>query len=103
MAKRFTVRNDTFTCFQCGTLNPPAQKTCRNHCTACLYSRHVDAEFPGDRLSSCGHVMKPIGLDYSGKKGFLLLHECAGCGKKTLNKCAFDDEQEALRRVSSGL
>ncbi|WP_220193259.1 RNHCP domain-containing protein [Ktedonospora formicarum] len=33
----------------------------RNHCPFCLYSRHVDDRQSGDRLSTCGASMQPIG------------------------------------------
>ncbi|MST04461.1 MAG: RNHCP domain-containing protein [Candidatus Pacebacteria bacterium] len=35
-----------------------------NHCPVCLYSKHVDVD-PGDRLSKCGGLMKPMGLPHN--------------------------------------
>ena len=40
----------------------------RNHCPACLWSRHVD-DRPGDRamLDDCGSGMEPIAITVRGK------------------------------------
>ena len=36
----------------------------RNHCPYCLYSKHVDKNFSGDRASDCHGRMKAIGLSF---------------------------------------
>ena len=41
----------------CGVLN-------RNHCPYCLYSKHVDLSYPGDRKSRCFGEMEAIGLTF---------------------------------------
>lgn len=64
----FIMRNETFTCEHCGekiTIHPTG--SARNHCPYCLYSKHVDDAFPGDRASGCCGLMEPIGTDW--KKG----------------------------------
>lgn len=58
---------------------------------------HVDLETPGDRKSDCCGLMEPIGLDYKGKKGFIIVHRCVGCGKEMKNKAAEDDEVEKFQ------
>jgi hypothetical protein len=62
----------------------------RNHCPYCLYSIHVDIN-PGDRASDCHGLLKPVGVEYSGKKGWVILHECQCCGEVRKNKAALDD------------
>ena len=52
----------------------------------------MDATGPGDRLSDCGGLMRPVGLDQSGKKGWMVIHECVNCGKRIPNKAAPDDD-----------
>lgn len=61
---------------------------------------HVDENVPGDRASGCGGMMMPISLDYSGKKGYIINHECVECGKCMRNKVAKDDDAEQLSVVS---
>lgn len=97
--KRFISVNEGFTCSSCGYAVPAATKTCRNHCTECLFSLHVDEELPGDRLSDCGALMKPISLEINGKKGYIITHECASCGKIQRNKTAQDDNFEKLTEL----
>ncbi len=92
MEKRFVgTGNEGFRCAVCGREVPPlASGGYRNHCPFCLWSRHVD-KAPGDRKESCGGLMEPIGLDQTGKKGFVILHRCTRCGVVRRNKAALDD------------
>ncbi len=95
----FIHLNEGFVCQNCG-LEVPAQKgSCRNHCTKCLYSLHVDDQVPGDRASKCKGLMEPTGLEYKSKKGYQIIHKCQKCGKIQLNKVAEDDEQEEVSRI----
>ncbi len=89
----FIPRQEAFICEHCGMSNEPLKKgSYRNHCSHCLYSKHVDDLGPGDRLSPCGGLMEPIALDQHGKKGWVILHRCIKCGKEILNKAAPDDD-----------
>lgn len=38
--------------------------------------------------------MKPIALDYSGKKGYQVIHQCEKCKKVQKNRVAIDTVQE---------
>lgn len=96
----FTVLNEGFQCGNCGKIIPKQKGTCRNHCTECLYSLHVDAAYPGDRASKCLGLMKPIGVTQSGKKGWILLHECTKCGQINRNKMANDDNMVLAAELS---
>jgi RNHCP domain len=64
----------------------------RNHCPACLWSRHVD-ELPGDRSSDCAGPMRPVGLRYHSSKGHQIVHRCEQCGATSVNRIAIDTDQ----------
>lgn len=86
--------NTAFQCEHCGAnVKPLTNGSYRNHCPYCLYSKHMD-NTPGDRASKCRGLMAPIGLEYSGKKGYQLIHECKSCGKVGKNKVATDTIQQ---------
>ena len=90
-SKNFTRINDSFTCEHCHKFVAPADKTCRNHCPHCLYSKHVD-KLPGDRANPCKGLLKPIGYELDSKKGIVLIFECQRCHERTRNK-ALTEEQ----------
>ena len=80
----------------------------RNHCPYCLWSRHLDWQQAGDRLSVCRAAMKPIGLSlkrsrnrYAGEQAgeLMLIHCCQDCGKIALNRIAADDDAGSLLKV----
>lgn len=88
----FLPRQEPFTCEHCNSaVEPLAQGTCRSHCPLCLYSKHVDVH-PGDRASVCQGLMEPVGIDQSGKKGFVIIHRCMRCCVTKRNKAAPDDQ-----------
>ncbi len=93
--------NIGFTCEKCGYQNAPAEQTCRNHCSRCLFSKHVDQDTPGDRKSSCLGLMEPIRIDYNSKKGMLIHHRCTLCNKEIVNKCAQDDNINEIAKIMS--
>ncbi len=80
----------------------------RNHCPYCLWSKHVDLAEAGDRLSACRAQMAPIGLTlkksrskYRAAQGgeLMLIHECQGCGKISINRLAADDDSQMILSV----
>ncbi len=80
----------------------------RNHCPYCLSSRHLDLFKAGDRLSACKARMQPLALTlkrtskkYSGEhRGeIMLVHQCEGCGKISINRIAADDNVEVLLEI----
>ncbi|HYI67535.1 MAG TPA: RNHCP domain-containing protein [Candidatus Limnocylindrales bacterium] len=73
----------------------------RNHCPACLWSRHVD-DRPGDRamLDECGSGMEPIAITVRGKGEWVLIHRCTGCGELHANRSAADDSPLLLVRLA---
>lgn len=85
------TENTGFTCERCGhPVAPLRNGGYRNHCPACLHSKHVDL-LPGDRAASCRGLMAPTGVDHHGAKGFMLVHRCVTCGFTRRNRVADDD------------
>ncbi|HCI82356.1 MAG TPA: RNHCP domain protein [Ktedonobacter sp.] len=85
--------NEVFKCKNCRRFisPPPSGGHQRNHCPFCLYSLHVDGETSGDRLSTCGSRMEPIGHFQRFKGEYVLVHRCKGCGFERYNRIAADD------------
>lgn len=94
------IKNDKgFTCVNCGKIVPPLGYTSRNHCPYCLHSLHVDI-VPGDRLNACKGVLKPVAVENSPKKGYVIVFECNKCGNISRNKSAADDDFDKLLEIS---
>ncbi|MFK7780524.1 MAG: RNHCP domain-containing protein [Candidatus Gracilibacteria bacterium] len=88
----FKMINESFECENCHKqINKHTEGSARNHCPNCLYSKHLDENFPGDRESKCLGLMQPIDIDYKKNKGNMIKHKCKKCGKEILNKIAPDD------------
>jgi ribosomal protein L37AE/L43A len=95
----FIKRKEDFVCSLCKT--EVKGKGYTNHCPNCLYSKHLDRDFPGDRQSSCHGILKPVGIET--KKGQLrIIHQCQKCGQKTVNKIAENDNFEAILKLARG-
>lgn len=80
----------------------------RNHCPHCLSSRHLDLFRAGDRLSACKARMRPVALTLKktakryateNKGEIMLVHQCEGCGKISINRIAADDNTDVLMEV----
>lgn len=95
--KRFTKRIEDFTCAHCGANVSGNGYT--NHCPKCLWSRHVDNN-PGDRLSNCGGMMRPIAVAPT-KDGYIITHKCEKCGKTINQHSAPDDYIDTIISISS--
>lgn len=97
------VKPASFRCVNCRldvpTDAPGTQH--RNHCPACLWSRHVD-DRPGDRamLEECGSGMEPIAISVRGRGEWVIVHRCAGCGELDANRSAGDDSPLLLLRLA---
>ncbi len=88
----FIMRDESFVCENCSKeVSKHPSGSARNHCPFCLYSKHLDENTPGDRVSNCHWLMVPIWIDKKKNKGWMLEHKCNKCGKKILNKVAEDD------------
>ncbi len=97
----FITINEGFVCEACGATVPPAKSTCRNHCTQCLTSKHVDDSIPGDRASDCLGIMNAISVEGSNPDTLDLIHQCATCKKIQRNKVALDDNRDAIFTLMS--
>lgn len=96
----FIARQEPFICEHCGAdVLPLSNGSYRNHCPECLWSKHVDSAGPGDRASTCGGGMKPIGIDQKSKKGFIIQHKCEACGKYIVNTAAPDDKLASFEQI----
>ena len=83
----------------------------RNHCPYCLWSRHLDLQQAGDRLSACKAPMQPVGLTAKrARKKYgqerpgelMLIHLCVDCGKLSINRTAADDDAGLLLDTFEG-
>lgn len=88
----FLRKIEDFTCEHCGFAVVGNGYT--NHCSKCLWSKHVDHE-PGDRGNECGGLMKPISL-VKKKTEYKINHQCQKCGQEKLNKVSPDDNIDIL-------
>lgn len=97
--------SEGFTCINCRSRVSGSAwgTTQRNHCPACLHSKHVDDK-PGDRASPCGGAMEPIAVAVrSGSDGlsgvggeWVLVHRCTRCSALKVNRIAGDDHERSL-------
>ncbi len=89
----FKMINESFVCENCWKkIEMHPEWSARNHCPFCLYSKHLDKDFPGDRESECYSLMQPIDIDYKKNKWNMIKHKCLKCGKEILNKVSPDDD-----------
>lgn len=97
--------NTNFICENCGNeVKALTDGSYRNHCPKCLYSKHLDYK-PGDRLSDCFGMMKPISVKYNSKKGYQIIHKCMDCGYVICNRitednCQPDNFEEVIKLTS---
>ncbi|MBQ4069769.1 MAG: RNHCP domain-containing protein [Alphaproteobacteria bacterium] len=94
--KNFTKTVEDFNCAHCGAVVHGNGYT--NHCPNCLWSRHVD-EMPGDRASSCGGMMRPVGVAPDGAR-FVITHRCEKCGHTKRQRTSDDDNIDAIIELS---
>lgn len=74
---------------------------CRNHCTECLYSLHVDDKLPGDRLSECHGLMEPVDVIYNTRKtSYQLIQQCKRCKYRFPVTVAKDDNQNVIMKIA---
>ena len=96
--KNFTMRDEEFTCENCGQLVSPLGYTARDHCPHCLYSKHVDI-MPGDRENPCKGLLKPVGIEKF-KDTYKILYKCNSCNEPHKNIMAKDDNMELIIELS---
>lgn len=70
-----------------------------NHCPSCLWSKHVDEEIPGDRMSDCGGMMTPVGVIQKHGK-WRIIQECVKCSKSFIVDSAKNDNFDLIIKLS---
>ena len=98
--KTFTKNDESFVCLSCGKQVLPLKYTSRDHCPFCLCSLHIDIN-PGDRANSCLGILRPVDLEYSQNKGYVIVYKCSMCGQLHKNKAAQDDDKIQIMKVSN--
>ncbi len=94
--KLFKRTKENFLCEHCGAHIEGTGFT--NHCTQCLWSKHVDIN-PGDRRASCKELMEPVSVEI--KNGvYVIVHQCVRCGFERKNKVQKDDSFNTLLEIS---
>lgn len=96
--KRFTMKDETFTCEACSYNVPKAGYTARDHCPRCLTSKHVDIS-PGDRKNTCHGLLIPIGVEKF-KNSFKIIYRCQTCGELHKNIMLQDDSMDKIIELS---
>lgn len=96
--KRFTVRNEKFTCENCGKIVEPLSYTSRDHCPYCLFSKHVDIN-PGDRANTCLGMLIPKRIEKF-KNTFKIIYQCEKCKDFHKNIIANDDNMDLIIELS---
>jgi hypothetical protein len=112
--KREEKEESNFRCEHCSQLITDAGYVGthhRNHCPSCLWSKHVDKEKSGDRLSTCNSMMKPVGITFKQegidrygkvKQGeIMIVHVCSNteCAKISINRIAGDDNPQEILSI----
>lgn len=87
-----------YSCGNCGAENMGGRYN--NHCSNCLWSKHVDDKIPGDRNSNCQSLMKPVTVTQKGGK-WRIRHQCIECRKKTWVDSATKDNFDILIQLST--
>ena len=100
--KKFQKKVENFKCENCSKKVIGDGFT--NHCTSCFYSRHVDI-FPGDRLESCGGLMKPIDIEVTKGTRYIITHQCKKCAEVSKDKFRegtdnFDDFLKVVEKIN---
>lgn len=85
-----TVEN--FVCAHCG--NAMHGEGYTNHCSQCLWSKHVDVN-PGDRSETCAGLMEPSVVEQK-RKQWRIYHVCQRCGFGRWNMVQEGDNFETL-------
>lgn len=93
----FIRKTENFVCQKCGQTVEGNGYT--NHCTQCLWSKHVDI-FPGDRAGKCEGMMEPIGIEKKGKD-YIIIHKCIKCGFEKPNKTVKEDNFQMIVQISA--
>ena len=96
--KRFNMRDESFTCENCGKTIEPLVYSARDHCPYCLFSKHVDI-LPGDRANECHGLLEPIKIEKF-KNTYKIIYKCQKCHQTHKNIMANDDDMNIIIELS---
>ena len=96
MSLKFKKTVEDFICANCG--NKVSGTGFTNHCSKCLWSKHVDI-FPGDRLEVCGGMMEPVSVERKGDS-YILKQKCVSCGKEARIKVSQNDDFDEVVKIA---
>ena len=96
--KKFTMKDESFICDNCGKYVSKLKYSSRDHCPYCLYSKHVDIN-PGDRLNTCCGILRPIGIEKF-KATYKIVYRCTKCHQLHKNIMAQDDNINEIIKIS---
>ena len=99
--KKFTMRDENFTCENCHKNVNKLNYTARDHCPYCLYSKHVDI-MPGDRSNECQGLLEPIGIEKF-KNTYKIIYKCKKCNQFHKNIMATDDDMDIIIELSKNI
>lgn len=91
--------DENFICENCGKEVSKLGYTARDHCSHCLYSKHVDNN-PGDRSNTCLGLMTPVGIEKY-KNSYKIIYKCNKCHTLHKNIMANDDNFEMIIKLSN--
>jgi len=94
--KNFQRNIEDFVCEKCGQKNIGNGYT--NHCSKCLYSKHVDVN-PGDREADCGGLMIPKEVFQKNRESYIK-HVCEKCSYIKNNKISKIDSFDEIVKIS---
>ncbi len=97
MTKKFTKKKEDFICDVCKTEVKGDGYT--DHCPNCLWSKHVDIN-PGDRLSECQGLMKPVNIELK-KDKYRVTNKCESCGYEKVNMLAPNDNWDTVIKIQN--
>lgn len=97
--KRFTMKDENFTCENCHKSVNKLNYTARDHCPYCLYSKHVDI-MPGDRSNECKGLLKPIGIEKF-RDTYKIVYQCQKCNQIHKNIMANDDNMDIIIKLTT--
>lgn len=89
---------ENFVCEICGEKVIGSGTT--DHCPECLWGKHVDEEIPGDRLSECKGLMRPVRSSYE-KGDFRIYYKCEDCNHDFWVDVAKNDNRDLLIELSA--
>lgn len=90
--------DEAFICENCNRQVEKLNKTARDHCPYCLYSKHLDIN-PGDRANECKGMLEPIGIEKF-KNTYKIIYKCKKCNQLHKNIVANDDNMDLIIELS---